>query len=201
MNHPTIRSIVGASAPHQIEVQSTALLVIDFQNEYFNGKMPIPDGLQALNNAKRLVAFADRTNVQVIHVQHVTPAGAPIFAADGETVKFHPDLQPAAHHKVQQKGDVSVFVNTDIDARLKAEGIKTLIIAGLMTHACVAGAARDGAAKGYAIIVADDACATRNLDLANGSVVPHATLHSCSLASIADTFGDIMTTEQVLNLA
>jgi len=200
MNNPTIRTLVGATAPTTVEAKNTALLVIDFQNEYFNGKMPIPDGLKALNNAKRLVAFADKANMQVIHVQHVTPAGAPIFAEDGETVKFHSDLQPAANHKVQQKGDVSVFVNTDIDAKLKADGIKTLIISGLMTHACVAGAARDGAAKGYEVIVADDACATRDLDLASGGVVPHAALHSASLAGIADTFGDIMSTEQVLNL-
>ena len=96
MNNPTIRTLVGATAPTTVEAKNTALLVIDFQNEYFNGKMPIPDGLKALNNAKRLVAFADKANMQVIHVQHVTPAGAPIFAEDGETVKFHSDLQPAA---------------------------------------------------------------------------------------------------------
>jgi nicotinamidase-related amidase len=49
---------------------------------------------------------------------------------------------PAPHHTVQ-KSSVGVFPTTDIDTRLKASGVKTPIATGLMTHACVAGAARD----------------------------------------------------------
>jgi len=200
MNHPTIRTIAGATAPNKIDANSTALLVIDFQNEYFSGKMPTPDGMRALDNARLLAAFADQIKLPVFHIQHVTPAGTPIFAQDGDTVKFHSALQPAAHHTVLQKSSVSVFPTTDIDARLKAANIKTLIIAGLMTHACVAGAARDAVPRGYEVIVADDACATRDLDMADGSIVPHAQLHHASLATIADTFGDVMTTAQILQL-
>jgi hypothetical protein len=48
--------------------------------------------------------------------------------------------------------------------------------------------------------VAEDACATRDLDAADGAVLPHAALHRASLATIADTFGDIMTTAQILQL-
>jgi len=200
MNHPTIRTIAGATAPARIEAASTALLVIDFQNEYFSGKMPIPDGARALGNAQRLTTFADQAGIPVFHVQHVTPAGTPIFAEGGTTVQFHDGLQPAAHHTVLQKSSVSVFSTTDIDSRLKAAGIKTLIISGLMTHACVAGAARDAVPLGYQVLVAEDACATRDLDTADGAVLPHAALHRASLATIADTFGDIMTTTQILQL-
>lgn len=199
MSHPTIRTIAGASAPATLDAASTALLVIDFQNEYFSGKMPIPDGKKALDNAKRLIALADLRKMPVYHVQHVTPAGAPIFAEDGSTVAFHPDIQPAAHHKVVKKSNVSVFQGTDIDAQLKAAGIKTLLIAGLMTHACVSGAARDAAPLGYEVIVAADAAATRDIDLADG-VVGHAELHRASLATIADTFGAVMNTGAILEL-
>ena len=143
MSHPTIRSIAGALAPVSLEAASTALLVIDFQNEYFSGMMPIPDGRAALDNARRLVALADRHRMPVFHVQHVTPAGTPIFAEDGATVAIHANIQPAPHHHLVKKSNVSVFQGTDIAAQLKAAGIKTLLIAGLMTHACVAGAARD----------------------------------------------------------
>ena len=110
------------------------------------------------------------------------------------------DGLPAAHHGVVQKTSVSVFPTSDIDQRLKAAGIKTLIISGLMTHACVAGAARDAVPLGYDVVVAEDACATRDLDNADGSVLPHAVLHRAALASIADTFGALMTTGQLLQL-
>lgn len=199
MHHPTLRSIAGAPAPTAIEAASTAVLVIDFQNEYFSGRLPIPDGPAALGNARRLVDHADAAGMPVFHIQHVTPAGSPVFAEQGPTVAFHRDLQPAPHHTVLQKTSVSAFPTTDLDQQLKAAGIKTLIITGLMTHACVTGAARDAVPLGYGVIVAADACATRDLDAAAGTV-PHQDLHRAALAALDDTFGDILTTEQVLKL-
>ncbi|WP_050476307.1 isochorismatase family protein [Herbaspirillum rhizosphaerae] len=201
MLHPTIRTIAGASAPVSLQAAGTALLVIDFQDEYFTGKMPIPDGMAALNNAKRLIAFADQHKMPVFHVQHVTPAGTPVFAVDGATVAIHKDIQPAAHHALVQKSSVSVFPTTDIDARLKAAGIKTLIISGLMTHACVAGAARDAAPAGYDVIVVSDASATRDIDAPGGGVIAHDVLHRTALTTVADTFGDVLSTNAVLELA
>lgn len=82
---------------------------------------------------------------------------------------------------------------------MQAGGVGTVVVAGLMTHACVAGAARDAVPLGYQVIVAEDACATRDIDGREG-VVPHATLHRATLAALDDTFADIMTTEQVLAL-
>lgn len=200
MSNPTIRAMVGAKPAAAIEAGSTALLVIDFQDEYFSGRMPIPDGHNAMTNANRLIAMADQAEIPVFHIQHITPAGAPIFAEDGKTVAFHPEIQPAAHHEVVCKSSVSVFPTTDIDARLKARGVKTLIISGLMTHACVSGAARDAAPLGYEVIVAADACATRDLTGPDGRTIPHQTLHQASLVTMADTFADVRTTEAILAL-
>lgn len=198
--HPTIRAIAGAPAPQHLDPARTALLVIDFQNEYFSGKMPIPDGQKALDNARRLVERADVEGTSVYHIQHVTPAGSPVFAEDSESSAFHHDSQPAGNHVILRKSSVSVFPTTDIDRRLKQAGVDTLIITGLMTHACVAGAARDAVPLGYNVIVAEDACATRDLEMSNGETVAHDMLHRAALASIDDTFGDILPTEQILRL-
>ncbi|MEI2297290.1 cysteine hydrolase family protein [Ensifer sp. MJa1] len=198
--HPTIRTIAGASAPESLDPAKTALLAIDFQNEYFAGRMPIPDGETALANANRLIERADTEGMKVYHVKHVTPAGSAVFAEDSETSAFHPDIQPAANHAVVRKSSVSVFASTDLGEQLKRAGVDTLVITGLMTHACVAGAARDAVPLGFNVIVAADACATRDLDTGDGDVVGHAVLHRSSLAAIDDTFGDILTTDQVLAL-
>ncbi|WP_104666686.1 isochorismatase family protein [Ensifer adhaerens] len=199
--HPTIRTIAGAPAPQSLDPSKTALLAIDFQNEYFVGRMPIPDGEKALANANRLIARADAEGIKVYHVKHVTPAGSPVFAEDSGTSAFHRDIQPAADHTVVSKSSVSVFASSDLAAQLKQAGVETLVITGLMTHACVAGAARDAVPLGFNVIVASDACATRDLDTGDGEVVSHAALHRASLATIDDTFGDILTTDQVLALA
>ncbi|QTH16221.1 cysteine hydrolase family protein [Pseudomonas corrugata] len=199
-NHPTIRAMSGATPTSQLPVGKTALLVIDFQNEYFTGKMPIPDGAAALANTRKLIAFADEHKMPVFHVQHIAPAGSAVFAKDGESVKFHPDMQPRAQDVVLQKITVSVFGSTDLDKRLKRAGIENLIISGLMTHACVAGAARDAAPLGYNVLVASDASATRGITRVNGDAIDKDVLHKAALAEVEDTFGDVMTTEQIINL-
>ena len=191
MTNPTIRTMSGATKTQSIDPASTALLVIDFQNEYFDGRMPIPDGTAAMANAKRLIAMADKARMPVFHVQHVTPAGSPVFAEDGKTVAIHADIRPASHHAVVRKSSVSVFPTTDIDAQLKAKGIKALIVSGLMTHACVSGAARDAVPLGYEVIVADDACATRDLEH-GGITIPAAQVHAAMMSSLGFAYAAII---------
>lgn len=95
---------------------------------------------------------------------------------------------------------MSVFASSDIDAQLKQAGIKTLIISGLMTHACVAGAARDAVPLGYDVVVASDATATRAITRANGDSVSKDALHNAALAEIEDTFGSVLSTAQIVAL-
>lgn len=204
--HPTIRHMAGATPIDALQADKTAVLVIDFQNEYFpGGRMVIPDGGSALENTRRLIKAADAKGIRVIHVQHVLPAGAPLFAEGGKTVQFHPDMQPRTGETVVQKDNVSVFAGASaavMDKTLKEAGIDTLIVTGLMTHACVSGAARDAAAapRGYRVIVSSDATATRDLQLATGTRIDHKTLHAASLATVEDTYGDVMTTDAIIGL-
>ena len=212
--HPTIRHMAGVAPVTSLEAAKTAVLVIDFQNEYFDasaapgfvgGRMVIPDGVAALRQTRRIVDFADANGIRVIHVQHVLPAGAPLFAQGSTNAAFHSDMQPRAGEAVVQKDNVSVFAGASaavLDKVLKDAGIDTLIIAGLQTHACVAGAARDAAAapRGYRLVVSSDASASRDLDLASGKRIGHHALHAASLAQIEDTFGDVMDTDAILAL-
>lgn len=198
--HPTIRTMTGSTPKEVINPGKTALIVIDFQEEYFSGRMPVPNGEAALSKALELIAWADANKIAVYHIQHVTPKGAPIFAQDGETVAFHPEIGPAKHHHVLCKTSVSVFPSTDLDARLKVDGIDTLVIAGLMTHACVSGAARDAVPLGYDVIVASDACATRDITGPDGKVIFHDVLHEASLVTLSDTFAEILDTKAILAL-
>jgi len=212
--HPTIRRMVGAIAGASIVPEQTAVLVIDFQNEYFaagaaaglaDGRMVIPDGVAALQQSKQVLAFADQHGIAVIHVQHVLPGGAPLFAEGSHNVAFHVDMQPRSGEVVIRKDTVSVFAGESaavIDAELAARGIQTLILVGLQTHACISGAARDAAAapRGHRVIVVSDATADRALQLETGASIDHRSLHMASLATLEDTFGEVLTTAQLLEL-
>lgn len=198
--HPTIRAMSGANQVNHLDPTTTALVVIDFQKEYFTGRMPIPDGVRAMENAKKLIAFADKNKMPVFQVQHVTPAGSAVFAEDGETVKFQPGMEPRSFDTLVKKSTVSVFPSTNLEKQLKDKGIKTIVIAGLMTHACIAGAARDAVPLGFDVVVASDATATRDITRMNGATVDHKTLHNASLAELEDTFGSVMTTSEITKL-
>lgn len=202
MSHPTLRAISGAPATTALRAKTTALLVIDFQLEYFEGgRLPIPDGHAAMARAKQLIAFADAQGMPVFHIQHIGPAGGPLFAEDGEQVAFHPGIQPAPHHSVVQKTTASSFASTDLHRQLQAKDIKTLIISGLMTHMCVSTAARDARPLGYQVLVAGDASATRTIDAWDGGVVNHAELHRAALTEVSDSFGEVLLTEKITALA
>jgi len=201
MTHPTMRALNGAPQAKAIDPASTALIVIDFQMEYFaGGKLPIPDGDTALARARELVALADEHRMPVFHVQHLGTAGGMLFAKDGAQIVFHPDLQPAPHHAVVQKTTTSSFASTDLHLQLQAKGIRTLIICGLMTHMCVSTAARDARPLGYQVLVAGDACATRDITAWDGGVLRHQDLHRAALTALADGFAEVLPSARIAAL-
>ena len=198
---PTIRTMSGATATTELTAKQTAVIVIDMQNEYFaGGKMPIPDGMQALNNSKRIVEFAHKNSMPVFFVRHLGAADGPLFAAGSRFAEFHQDLQPGKNDRVIDKATPSAFVGTDLQKQLDGLGIKQLIVTGLMTHMCVSSTARDAVPLGYSVIIPEDATATRDLATWNDNVVDHNVLHQAALAGVADVFAAIKTTDAVLAL-
>jgi nicotinamidase-related amidase len=133
--------------------------------------------------------------------KHAGPDGGILFASDGGFVAIHPDIAPAPHHFVVRKTAASGFVGTDLHERLQALGIKTLIICGLMTHMCVSTTTRDARPRGYQVIVAGDACATRDIAAWDDKgIVTHRELHRAALTGLADSFAKVMTTAHVTAL-
>lgn len=196
-----MRAISGAPPVAAIDPSSTALIVIDFQMEYFEGgRLPIPDGHAALARAKELVALADEHRMPVFHVQHLNPAGGALFAKDGDRIAFHTDLRPAPHHAVVQKTTASSFASTDLHRQLQAKGVGTLIVCGLMTHMCVSTTTRDAKPLGYQVLVAGDACATRDIAAWDDGVLCHQDLHRAALTALADGFADVMPTTRIVAL-
>ncbi len=54
----------------------------------------------------------------------------------------------------------SVFISTNIDYVLRNLGVKSLIVAGVLTDQCIDSAVRDACDLGYLVTVPTDACAT-----------------------------------------
>ena len=69
-------------------------------------------------------------------------------------------IAPAADEIVLPKTSSSVFISTNIDYVLRNLGVRSLIIAGVLTDQCVDSAVRDACDLGYLVTVPTDACAT-----------------------------------------
>jgi nicotinamidase-related amidase len=198
----TLRQLAGLQVLESIDKSKTALILIDIQNDYFTpDKLFIPDGARMLDCAVRLRDWARKKGIAIVHIQQISPASAPIFAKGSNGGNIHPALEPRQGETVIEKTLPSSFDRTNLHDFLQARGISTLILAGLMTHMCLETTARGALPLGYAVIVAADACASRDLPSYDGRVIPHQEVHRNALAAIGDRFADVLMTEDVIKLA
>jgi ureidoacrylate peracid hydrolase len=69
-------------------------------------------------------------------------------------------IAPADDEIVLPKTSSSVFISTNIDFVLRNLGVRSLIVAGVLTDQCIDSAVRDACDLGYLVTVPTDACAT-----------------------------------------
>ncbi|MDR3099996.1 MAG: cysteine hydrolase [Paraburkholderia sp.] len=136
-----------------------ALVVIDVQNEYVTGDLPIeyPDVQTSLSNIGRAMDAARAAGVPVVVVQNFAPAGAPIFARGSVGAELHSVVASRERDHYVEKALPSAFAGTDLAAWLSAHGIDTLSVAGYMTHNCDASTVFDATHAGLAVEFLEDA--------------------------------------------
>ena len=81
---------------------------------------------------------------------------------------------------------------------LKEWGIERVVICGMMTHMCVDATVRAAADFGFQVIVAEDACATRDLEH-DGTKIPAELVHKSFLAALK-SYGKVMKSDDVIAL-
>jgi ureidoacrylate peracid hydrolase len=170
-----------------IDPDHAALLVIDVQNYSVDpaGGMSEAEGQASsyflervkttmLPNLARLLGVCRAARVEVIYtvIEALTQDGrdrsldykiSGIHVPKGAWEAKVPDVvRPHDDEIVLPKTSSSVFISTNIDYVLRNLGVRSLIIAGLLTDQCVDSAVRDACDLGYLVTVATDACATHS---------------------------------------
>jgi nicotinamidase-related amidase len=181
-----LASAVIAAAGDEGELK-TALLIIDVQEFYFSGKGALVEPEKASQNAARLLQRFRKDGREVIHVRHQASAGGEI----------HEHVKPLAGEKVITKQSVSCFKDTELLDYLRQIKVERLVICGMMTHMCVEAAARAAHDHGFQVVVVADACATRDLEY-DGRTVAARDVHDATLATLARTYAEVVTTESYL---
>jgi len=178
---------------------TTALLLVDIQNDYF------PDGAMALErmdaaaaNAARLLAgFRDR-GLPTFHVRHLSVRpGATFFVPGTPGAEIHPSVAPRAGEPLVEKNFPNSFRGTDLEQRLRGASVDGLVIAGAMSHMCIDATTRAAFDQGFKCTVAEDACATRALEFGRRSL-PASDVHAAFMAALAAPYAKITSTDACL---
>lgn len=178
---------------------STALVLIDLQNDYFpGGDMALVGADAAVHRAARLLAGFRERSLPVFHVQHIEADDqAPFFRPGTPGVDIHPAVRPAAGEPVIVKHFPNSFRGTSLLEDLNKAGVTELCFAGMMTHMCVDSTVRAAADLGFGCTVAEDACATTQLSL-GGSDVDARAVQLAFLAALNDGLASVQSVDAVL---
>jgi nicotinamidase-related amidase len=178
---------------------TTALLIIDIQNDYFpGGKMEVEGSVEASLRAKQLLASFREGKMPIIHVQHISAyPGATFFLPETEGVRINDNVAPLGGETVIQKNFPNSFRNTPLLEQLKKQDVQQVVIAGMMTHMCVDATTRAAFDYGLKCTVVSDACATRTLAFGD-MVVPAGQVHAAFLAALKGIYAKVVTTEELI---
>jgi nicotinamidase-related amidase len=177
----------------------TCLLLVDFQNDYFpGGSMELVGMEEAAAHAQLLLREFRISKSPVIHIQHVsTRPGGTFFLPETDGVKIHQAVAPLEDEMVVVKNYPNSFRGTTLMKLLINEQIGNLIICGAMSHMCIDATTRAAFDSGFDCIVADDACATKDLNF-RGKTIQASEVHAAFMAALSTPYARVISTKEVI---
>ncbi|UCE45813.1 MAG: cysteine hydrolase [Methanobacteriota archaeon] len=177
----------------------SALLVIDMQRYFLDedSHACVPAGRSVLENIRKLADFFRAKRRPVIFTRHALldeePAGimerwwSDVLRVGDPLSEFAPEIAPEPSDQVLRKTRYSAFVGTDLDSVLRTNGVRSVVVTGVMTHLCCETTARDAFMRDFDVYFVVDGTASSDEEL-----------HLSSLRTLTDGFAVPVTTKEVL---
>ncbi|HMB04516.1 MAG TPA: cysteine hydrolase family protein [Isosphaeraceae bacterium] len=145
--------------------------MIDVQNEYFTGLLPITHPHAHLDNVLRVMDAARGAGVPVVVVQHTFPQPEmPFFKKGTPGWELHPEVASRPRDHWVEKELPGSFTGTDLEAWLRQQEVDTVTVAGYMTHMCCDTTARQASHRGFRVEFLSDATGTLPVKNSAGEV-------------------------------
>ncbi|HYG26631.1 MAG TPA: isochorismatase family cysteine hydrolase [Caulobacteraceae bacterium] len=193
--------------------EHTALVIIDMQKDFcvegygaHRAGRDISAAKEATPGIARLLAASRESGVAVAHVafwtlpdnrsdsgpwlaqrRRSTFSSDTLCMADTEGAEFIDELAPLEGEWVVRKHRYSAFTGTNLDLLLRTRRIRSLVVTGVSTNACVESTLRAGFELDYYICVPPDA--TGSWDRA---------LHEATLANVNHRFGVTLGVDEIV---
>lgn len=183
------------------------LIVVDVQNDFLpGGSLAVPQGDAVVAPLNRYAAafavrglpiYATRDWHPANHCSFKAQGGPwpPHCVADSAGARFAPGLELPAQTTVISKAATadkdaySGFEGTDLDDRLRAQGVQRVFVGGLATDYCVLNTVRDARRLGYETFLLTDAIRAVNVDPDDGrnaeNEMRRLGARPCTLAQLA----------------
>ena len=191
-----------------------ALLVVDMQNDFVRVGAPleVPDACATIQPIRQLVDAFRQRNLPVVFTRFLareepdllwlwSPQCRPDTKccwkghrreypdAEGalDCAEVIDELAPVQGDVIIDKYGYGAFHDTALDARLRALGVKSLLVTGTVTQICVEETAREAFHHGYRTTIVSDAVSSFAPDL-----------HAATLKNFAMKFGWVADSETVI---
>ncbi|HEV7407548.1 MAG TPA: cysteine hydrolase family protein [Bradyrhizobium sp.] len=178
----------------------TALIVVDVQRafdewEAAGKRRNNPEAVARI--ADLLSAFRDR-GAPIFHIRHqgTRPNSSFLPGATGYPVKD--EAREIEGEPVIVKRVNSAFIGTDLEARLRAAGIKTLVICGATTNHCVETTTRMAGNLGFDARLVRDATWTFDRTGPDGDAHSAEEIHAMTLANLNGEFARIVSAAEAV---
>jgi nicotinamidase-related amidase len=111
-----------------------------------------------------------------------------LLTPDSAWVQLDERLAQAPGEELLEKQWASSFHKTDLDARLRARQVDTVVVTGLTTSGCVRATAVDGLQYDYRVVVPREAVGDRNQDA-----------HEANLHDLHAKYADVMSVSDLIS--
>lgn len=193
--------------------ERTALLIVDMQKDFCEPGFGAEKAGRNLSMARSVIPYIQRllegaraARATVAHIgfgtepDHGSDSGSwlaqrllatvssdQLCITGTEGAEFVSELTPLSGEITITKRRYSGFTGTELDLRLRARGIETVIVTGVSTNVCVETTSRAAFELGYYLCVPPDGCGSWDRDL-----------HEGTLANVRHRFGVTPEIEDIL---
>ena len=175
-----------------------ALILIDVQQQYFDGTLEIhyPPHADSLPRILAAIDAAEASGIPIVAFQHSGGEGAPLFAPGTPEFELHPEIEARATDEWTRitKSYSSVYAGTGLAEWLRERDLDTVTLVGYMTNNCVLASSVEAEFLGFTTEVLSDA--TGAINIANSAGFASAqTVHTTLMALLNSNLATVATTE------
>lgn len=187
----------------------TALLNVDMQRCFIeDSPIAAPQGRAVLERINRLAAVCREAGILVVHTAHVyRPDGSNwgvaaelnpvvrtgIVNQGSAAAALHPDLVVDPRDIRLEKCRYGAFQSTDLELILRARGVDSVIVGGLVTNVCCDTTAREAMQRDFRVFFLSDGTGTVPFD-----DIPAETMQRVALATMARIAGQVLSVADMI---